>query len=287
MTEIATAMNRLVSVDGLHQTNLSGVQIFKASEYTPREPLCYQQGLLFVGQGAKRVYLDDRVYEYNPENYLALSVPLPVECETCATPDEPVILMSVDIELSTLRQIYHEVHEYSESQPRVADLAPGLFVGKTDASIQDVLLRLLTALQSPLEASLLGPGLVRELLFRVITSDAPPPLELLVQQHTELAQIDKVLNEIHETPAKEFSVELLAKQVHMSRSTFHRCFKARTCSSPIQYIKKVRLNRAHTLLSQEACRVEETAHFVGYESATQFSREFKRYFGCAPSAVRA
>ncbi|MCP4114689.1 MAG: AraC family transcriptional regulator [Desulfobacteraceae bacterium] len=283
MDEIARLMDTLSKADGLNQTPLAGVRTYKASQYQPRQPLCYEKGVIIVGQGSKRVFLGDREYEYNPDNYLVLSVPLPAECETMATPSEPLLALMVDIDLGMLGRIIGKmddridhalIGQHGKNQ--------GLFLAKAVPEIKETVLRLLRALNSTLEARVLGPGIVHELMFRIMCGENASSLYALSMRNTNLSRIDKALKQIHGNFQDPMDVNGLAGLVNMSTSAFHRAFKEVTSSSPIQYLKKVRLNKARSLLMESGMRVNEAAAGVGYESATQFSREFKRYFGHNP-----
>ena len=272
--------------EGLNRTGLSGVGVYKATEYRGREPLCYNQGVIIVGQGEKRVYVGDTVHKYNADNYLVLSVPIPAECETFATKEKPLLALLVDIEIGMLNHIINQMDEHIDhNMLDGGEKHQGIYTAGTTPAIKDVVGRLLQSLQSPLETSVLGKGLVSELLFRILCSENAASLYALAMKNTNIARIDKALKRIHSSYKEPLPVESLASLVNMSPSAFHRSFQDVTSSSPVQYIKKIRLNKARELLLDQRVRVGEAAHVVGYESATQFSREFKRYFGNSPSEL--
>lgn len=283
MDEIAELMNRLADKDGMNDTRIPGVRIYKASQYQPRQPLCYEQGVIIVGQGTKRVYLGDKVYEYNPNNYLVLSVPLPAECETEASEHTPLLSVAVDFDIGILNSIITKMDQYTDfAQIERTESHQGLFVSPITAEIRNTALRLLQALQSPPESMVIGPGIVHELIFRIICGENASSLYALAMKNTNIARVDKALKLIHGNYRDSLEVGRLAGLVNMSPSAFHRAFKEVTSSSPIQYLKKIRLDKARSLLSERGVRVNEAAMEVGYESVTQFSREFKRYFGNSP-----
>lgn len=284
MDKTAKLMAGLAGDEGWNSTELSGVRMFKASKYKGREALCYNQGIIIVGQGEKRVFIGDTVHEYNPENYLVLSVPIPAECETFATKDIPLLALTVDIEIGMLNRIINQMDEHVDHTMLAGnERHHGLYTAQVTPVIKDVVIRLLQSLQSPLEASVLGAGLVSELLFRVMCGENAASLYALAMKNTNLARIDKALKRIHSSYKEALPVDSLASLVNMSPSSFHRSFQDVTSSSPIQYIKKIRLNKARDLLLDQSVRVGEAASYVGYESVAQFSREFKRYFGSSPS----
>ena len=284
MDTIAQLMAGMAENEGLNSTELPGVGVYKASEYKGREPLCYNQGVIIVGQGEKRVFVGDTMHEYNSDNYLVLSVPIPAECETFATKEKPLLALLVDIEIGMLNQIINQMDEHIDHNLLAAgEKHQGLYTAQTTPVIKDVVGRLLLSLQSPLETSVLGKGLVSELLFRIMCSENAASLYALAMKNTNIARIDKALKRIHSSYREPLPVDSLASLVNMSPSAFHRSFQDVTSSSPVQYIKKIRLNKARELLLDQGVRVGEAATDVGYESAAQFSREFKRYFGNSPS----
>ena len=278
MDAIAESMARLAPRDGVITTELSGVRVCRMSTPILRSPLMYHQGAIIVGQGTKRVYLGEQVYEYNPDRYLVLSVPIPAECEAEPTRENPFLALAVDFDPVVIGRLVGEMGLGGESGGQ-----SGLVLAHADASFKSTLLRLLSALADPVEGKVIGPGLVRELMFRMLCGEAAPSLAALSVQTTNLSRIEKALQRIHEDFASRLDVDQLAGLVNMSPSAFHRTFKEVTASSPIQYLKKVRLDRARHLITDAHLRVGEAARRVGYESDSQFSREFKRYFGESPA----
>ncbi len=282
MTKIPDLMAKLAHEEGFNPTFIPEVKIYKRSTPQPLEPMCYKQGALFVGQGSKQVFLHGQCYEYSPDNYLVLSVTLPAECRTNPEPGEPLLLLTLDFDFALLSEIATQVHTHSHAMDQGGDTSQkGLFLARSTREIKETLTRLLTCLQSPLEASVLGRGLVKELIFRIMQGENAATLLALTVQNTNMARIDKALGRIHSDFTQTIAVERLAAMVNMSPSAFHRVFKEVTASTPLQYTKKIRLNHARALLG-EGMRVGETAQEVGYESASQFSREFKKHFGMSP-----
>ena len=283
MDSIAGLMSQLAKSEGVSETALQGIRIYKTSRHMPRQPLCYGQGIIIVGQGRKKVFLGDQTLEYNQDNYLVLTVPIPAECETNATEDEPLLSLIIDIDTWILNRIIGEMD--SDTNPDMLKQTgkhQGLFLAGATPEIKDVVLRLLRVLQSPVESKILGQGIIDELFFRIMCGENAASLYALALKNTNLSRIDKALKLIHDNYQDPMDVEKLAGLVNMSQSAFHRAFKDVTASSPIQYLKKVRLNMAKSLLTDKGIRVNEAATEVGYESPTQFSREFKRYFGNSP-----
>ncbi|MXR68949.1 helix-turn-helix domain-containing protein [Shewanella sp. JBTF-M18] len=283
MKSIAELMSELAPDEGMNDSVLPGIKLFRCSAYGARGPLCYSQGIMIVGQGKKRIYLDNRVFDYDPQNTLVMTVPMPVECETFASKEEPVLVMMIDIELAQLNRLIPIMDNHHRVPQALGESRlPGYFIAPTGEAIECSIHRLLQALQSPLEAEALGEAMVLEILYRLLALPNAAPLYALALSHTRLSRIDKALSYLHKHYAASIEVDHLAALVNMSPSAFHRCFKEVTASSPIQYLKKLRLNKAKELLQRPGVKVKQAAIEVGYESPAQFSREFKRYFSHSP-----
>ncbi|GGQ28248.1 AraC family transcriptional regulator [Shewanella litoralis] len=283
MNEIATLMAQLAPQEGVNNTHLAGVRVFRGSQYASRGPLCYSQGVLIVGQGKKRVYIEDKTFDYDRQHSLVMTVPLPVECETFASIEEPVLVLMVDINLVQLNYIVRLMDEHHQIPKDLNESRQsGFFIADSTEDMDCSVIRLLQALQSPLEAKVMGEALVLELLYRLLDSPNAAPLYALSLSHTRLSRVEKALSYIHKHYGDSVEVDTLAGLVNMSPSAFHRCFKEVTSSSPIQYVKKIRLNKARELLQLQKLKVKEVSTQVGYESTAQFSREFKRYFDQSP-----
>lgn len=286
MDDIAALMDGLAVNENMTRTALPGVRLHRHTGALPRHPLLYQKGLIIVGQGAKRVHLGGQTYLYDPDHYLALSVPLPAECEAAVRPGEPLLSMTVDIDMGALLGVIGQMDAPGQTARQTrACRRPGITTAVADAAFKQSLARLLRALTSPEETRVLGPALVRELLFRVMHGEGAAGLYALAVSNTGLSRIDKALRQIHSNYNRPFHVEELAGCVNMSTSAFHRAFKDVTALSPIQYLKKIRLNKARAMLVEDGLRAGDAARLVGYESVSQFSREFKRYFGASPARL--
>ena len=152
-----------------------------------------------------------------------------------------------------------------------------------DLAMSDAALRLVECLRSPLDAEILGPGIVREIVYRALCGPQGHLLMAMVERQGQASQINTALQWMHAHYAEPFSVARIAGDVAMSVSAFHHQFKALTGNSPVQYLKSVRLHKARALIVNEGAGAAIAATSVGYESASQFSREFKRFFGASPT----
>lgn len=287
MKTLANHLAPLALKEGCNQTALPSVTVYKASESTGRLPLCYSQGIIIVAQGQKQIHLEDKVYHYNADNYLVLTLPLPAECETKVEAGEPMYSMMVDFDMEQLTELVRlfDDHHHCNSCPKEISQAKGLYVSECDEQLKTATLRIAKALHSPLQCDALGKSLVRELLYVLLQGPQAASLFALVSHNTQLARLERVLKYLHDHYQEPLQVGQLADMANMSSATFHRNFKQMTASSPIQYVKKIRLSRAKDLLQDHSLKIKQAASEVGYESATQFSREFKRYFGESPQAM--
>ena len=284
MQSLIKQLELLAPSEGYNQTFINGVGIYRSSESAQRTPLCYSQGIIFVLQGQKRVFFDEQIYTYNPDNYLVLTVPLPAECETQLTNNNPLLSLIIDFDMPVLGELVRVFDEHGKlnSSDKMSN-AKGLFVSENTDALSCTLTRLVDCLGSKLQSDIIGKGLVREVFYHVLQGPQASPLFDLVSHNTHMSKMERTLKHLHNHYDDKLDVEQLASMANMSASTFHRNFKQITASSPIQYVKKLRLSKAKDLLQDQGIKVKQAAAQVGYESATQFSREFTRYFGISPS----
>ncbi|MEH0019681.1 MAG: AraC family transcriptional regulator [Desulfobacter sp.] len=279
-------LDRLIKKDLFTDSKLPGVRFFKCTHHIPRSPLVYDPGLFIVAQGQKTGYLGDRVFRYDANNYLVTSVPMPFECETFARKDAPFLGLYIDIDMSVLHELIGILNRGAASYGiRMGDLPKGVGSAGLDEDMGDAVVRLLKCLGSDTEARILGPGLVKEILYRALCGAQAPSLYALAAHDGNFARISQALHSIHNGYASKIDVEQLSGMAGMSVSTFHRIFKEVTLESPIQYLKKIRLNKARDYILNNRMKIYMAADSVGYESVSQFSREFKRYFGHSPADV--
>jgi len=283
VTQLVENVKALALKEGVNRTPLAGVRVYKTSRNLERAPLCYRQGVIFVVQGRKRIFIDNQGYDYNPDNYLVLTLPMAAECETLVETGKPMLSLMIDLDLGMLGEMVRVIDEFGRSSvtDKLSD-AKGMYVSRCTEHLASAVTRLTACLKSPMESSLLGQGLVREVIYHLLCGPQAAPLFSLVSYNTHLSRLEKVLNHLHGHYQESLDVDQLADMANMSTSSFHRNFRLVAASSPKQYVKKLRLNRARELLLDQGFKVKQAAAEVGYESPTQFSREFKRYFGMSP-----
>jgi AraC-like DNA-binding protein len=271
---------------GSSESRLKGVRFFKSTQPIPRKPVVYDPGICIVAKGHKIGYLGDQVFQYDANNYLVISLTMPFECETFASPEDPLLGLYIDIDMSQL----HDLIGRLGLRPEIGNngekgLPRGIGPAVLDEDMADAINRLLKSLQSETESQILGPGLVREILYRALCGTQAPILYSLAMHSGTFSQVAHALKVMQSDYAAKLDVEQLASTARMSTSAFHRAFKEITSDSPMQDLKKVRLNKAKNLMVQENMKAYSAADKVGYESSSQFSREFKRYFGQTPAEM--
>ena len=258
-------------------TPVPGLSIIVSDCPTPPQVGLYRPMLCLVLQGAKEATIGGRVLRYEQGQYFIASLDLP----TCgrvveASPERPYICLAYGIEPEHLAELLPDVPPKPEPQ------APAFAVNPASADLIDAWARLLKLLDSPADIGVLGPLCEREILYRLLKGPQGAALRQIVHAGSHLSQLRRAIGWIKEHFHEPIKVEDLAELAAMSPATFHRHFKAATAMSPLQYQKNLRLQEARRLIAttKDAAR---TAFAVGYESPSQFSREYARLFGLPPA----
>jgi AraC-like DNA-binding protein len=272
--------------DGLFESRIKGVRLFKETKPIPRQPLIYDPSICVIVQGEKTGYLGGRTFHYDANHYLVTTVTMPFECEAFLSPENPLRGLFIDIDMAQLNDLIGRLGlETDIASPPEKGLPRGIGPAVMDDDMADAVTRLLRCLHSDAEAQILGPGLVREILYRALCGTQAPVLYSLSMHSGTFSQVARVLKIMQDDYAGKLDVEQLAGKARMSPSAFHRAFKEITSDSPMQYLKKIRLAKARDLMMQENMKAYIAADKVGYESSSQFSREFKRYFNQTPAEM--
>ena len=277
MVELLSALS---TSEGLRPSILDGLQLGRSSRNTPRAPVMYEPSIYIVANGRKIGFVGSRRVVYDANNYLVLSIPLPFECETEVGEDGPLLGMSVRVDVGVVSELALKMDALRRAEDE--GCVECIRATPLDASLSTAAVRLLECLRSPVDAKVLGPGLMREITYRVLCGPQGHVLLAMLARHGQLAQIQSVLQRIHHRFSEPLNVQGLAEEAGMSVSAFHHHFKAVTASSPLQYLKSVRLHKARMLMVHDGVGAAVAADRVGYESASQFSREFRRFFGSSP-----
>jgi AraC-like DNA-binding protein len=273
-------IERLAPSEGFTASALDGVRFMRAHRPHTKSPALYEPCIGILVQGRKRIHLGRELHVWDALHYVVLSVPLPFTAETEASEQQPLLGISLRIDPLQVAELALALDEHESS----GDAAPKpLVCTPLDARLGDALLRLLEALCSPLEARILGPSILREIYLRVLTGEQGPALRAALTQRGHFGKIAKALRRIHAEYPSRLAVGTLAQDAGMSVPAFHSHFKTVTTTSPVQYIKATRLHQARMLMARDGVTAASVALRVGYESASQFSREFKRMFGRSPT----
>jgi transcriptional regulator GlxA family with amidase domain len=220
--------------------------------------------------------LESEVYLYDEEHYLSVSVPVPFRMESVASADRPLLAIYVEFDMQLAAEIATEIEQQPSGTP--AAQAKSLISSRMGPDILDVLLRLLQALTNPVETAVLGAGILRELHYRVIVGPQGGAMISALQQRGTSGKIVQSLARLRETYRSDVSVAALASDAGMSIPSYHAHFKTLTGSSPMQYVKAMRLHEARLMIARQDMGIAEVALSVGYVSPAQFSRDFKRHF---------
>lgn len=278
--QLTEKINRLKNNEKSLSTLLPDVRLLYGTQPGARTPVMYQPGIIFLFSGHKTGYINERVFHYDANEYLLLTVPLPFECETWATPEIPLAGLRLNVDGLQLQELLMDIGEDEHFQP--GESASGINSSILSDEILCAAERLLDVMERPLDARILGRQIIREILYHVLTGPRGGALLALVSRQTHFSLISKVLKRIESHYTESLSVDQLAAEANMSVSAFHHNFKSVTSTSPLQYLKSYRLHKARMLMVHDGMKASAAAMRVGYESASQFSREFKRYFGITP-----
>lgn len=277
-------LSEMATGNGFSASRLPGVKFMRADRHVPPTPVTYEPSIVIVAQGRKSGRLGDRTFVYDANNYLVLTAPLPFECETFGTPADPLLGLSVAVTPALVAELLVQI----ENAPADVHARPqAIESAAIDQALGDAAVRLLECLRSPDDARILGAQIIREITYRVLVGPLGANLRALAAPQSHFGQISRVLSRIHADYARSHDMETLAREAGMSVSTFHAHFKNVTASSPLQYLKTIRLHKARVLMVHEGLGAAAAALQVGYESASQFSREFKRHFGGTPAEIAA
>lgn len=281
LDELRTLLSRHARRDWT--TAIDGVLISKVDRPDPPAPAMSGTVLAVIAQGAKRLALGDRVYEYGAGQYLVASVDLPVTGQfTSADFDRPALGFGLTLRPSTIAELLLQARP--GDIPHVgAGVPSGIAVSDAPPALLDAVVRLLRLLDEPRDRAALAPLIEREILWRLITGEQGAAVRQLGLADSGLNHVSRAVRWIREHYAEPFRVEDVARLAGMSVSAFYRNFQAVTALSPIQFQKQIRLQEARLLLATQPGDVTGVGIRVGYENPSQFSREYRRQFGAPPS----
>lgn len=280
-TQIVKLLAAMAPREGYNLTALPDVRFLRSNRPLQQTPVLYDPGIVIVCQGCKRGYWGGKTYLYDAQHYLAVSLPVPFTMETQASVEEPLLAIYLHLDLARAADLLWELNEQGVTY---SSPARSLVASPIEPALADTVARFLHVMASPIDAAILGRAMVREIYFRVFQGAQGGALSAALGVDTPLGRIGRAIRRVHEDYAGPIDVLTLAREARMSVPTFHAHFKAATETSPMQYLKSVRLHQARLFMLRQSQTAASAANAVGYESASQFSREFKRFFGRTPRA---
>jgi AraC-like DNA-binding protein len=276
---VAEAVERHARSDGDHETAVPGLWLYRSSTPSEEHQVVYVPSLCVVAQGAKEVLVGGEVYRYDPAQSLLVSVDMPASTRVAgATADRPCLAIRVPIDPAVVGEFLAD----GSAAPPPGPPARGVGVINLEPPLLDAVRRLLGLLDAPHEIVALAPLVLREVTFRLLTGREGGRLRQIASAGAPAHRIGRAIRRLRDHFAEPLRIDALAKHVGMSPSALHLHFKAVTALSPLQYQKRLRLQEARRLMLGEGLDAGEAAFRVGYESPSQFGREYRRMFGESP-----
>jgi AraC-like DNA-binding protein len=278
--EIAKLIERYSEQDGVHPTAIPSLFLIRESIVTEPIARVNETSFCMILQGEKEVWLAEERYRYGPGNYIVASVDLPVTGQVIkASPDSPYLALKLEFTPNQILEVL------SDSDIRVGqkkNAKRAMFVSKVEPALLDAASRLARLLENPKHIPVLAPLFIKEILYWILQGPHGESLEQMAIKGSNGDRIRDVIEHIIKNYDRSFKIEELAEIANMSIASLHRHFKEVTAMSPIQFQKQLRLQEARRLLFADSTDIADVAFRVGYESQSQFSREYSRMFGCPP-----
>lgn len=279
--ELATLITRHTEAkgDGNHQTEIELLELMRDSAPTT---ICsvYRPALAIIVQGRKKLLLGQETYYYGAGQYLVVSVDLPARGFIVeATPDKPYLGFLLNLSSS---QLYELVAQIKLGKQKKEKSIRGWFVSHVELPLIDCAIRLTKLLDTPKDIPFLAPLIIHEIYYRLLTGEQGEAVRQIATSESNMQRVARAIKVIKTDFAKSLRIEELAERANMSTSSFHRHFKEVTLMSPLQYQKQLRLLEARRLMLADDVDATNAAERVGYESPSQFSREYSRMFGAPP-----
>ena len=287
LDKLKTHIENFAPQEGLNLTPLDGFGCFKSLQTISRTAAVNVPVLLVLAQGRKVCFLEDQKHIVQAGQIHIRFFPVVIDMEVNeASPQAPLLAAGLGLDLNRMAEMLSRVERIKDYTVPQIEIEPSSIVSipLTDA-ILTPLLRLFEILNSPADIAMLADGIIDEIYYRLVSNELNGSVRSLLSKRSSLLRISNAINHIHTNIGHPVSIGELADLVNMSKTTFHENFKAVMHMSPLQYVKSVKLFEAKKLI-EEGKKANEACYMVGYNSAAQFSREFKRQFGVSPSEVR-
>ena len=282
LDELAALITRFTAAgDGMHATSLRGLALARTSQPHPLQHGISTACVGMIVQGVKRVMLGDDVYLYNRGAFCAGSLDLPVSAQIVeASPERPYLSLKFELDMRELTELMLDAPGEPAAE---APTQRALFVSRIEAQVVEAFVRLVRLLEAPEDIPALEAGARREVLYRILRSSQGGRLREFAGGAGRSPRVARAVQWLRQNFHRPLRVDELAALANMSTSSFHEHFRAMTAMSPLQFQKQLRLQQARQLLLSEALDAATAGHRVGYESPSQFSREYSRLFGVPPA----
>lgn len=278
--ELTQLIDRFVSKDGVYETEIPSLYLIRQTHLSEPAYRVYKPSFCVISQGLKELFLAEKSFEYGETDYLIASMNLPVVGQIIkASPESPYLSLKLEFTQGQILEVLNESNLQINSKENGKR---ALFVGQMELTLMDAVLRLTRLLDTPKDIPFLAPLIIKEILYKLLQGPYGVTLGQIALEESSTYRISNAIETIIQNYDQPLRVEKLAEIAHMSVSTFHRNFKAVTEMSPIQFQKQLRLQEARRILLSESAGAADVAFRVGYESASQFSREYARMFGAPP-----
>jgi AraC-like DNA-binding protein len=280
LAALGKSIARLTDLGDKLVTAIPGLSLFQRDEPTQPESRMYEPRICLIAQGAKRVFLGDDTYVYGERHFLITSVNLPTVVQIIkASPEKPCLGLILKLDQREISQLMVDSN-LPLSRPQQS--SRGMATGEVTLPLLAAFQRLIDLLAEPKDIPIIAPIIQREIFYRLLTSDQGARLRQIASAGSQSQQIARAIDWLKDNFTRPLRIDDLATQVNMSTSTFHHHFRTLTAMSPLQYQKWLRLNEARRLMLIENQDAATVAFQVGYESPSQFSREYGRLFGAPP-----
>lgn len=277
---LGETIDRLTAKSPHVVTAVPALSLRRWEEPTEQTSYMHEPSLCLVAQGAKRVILGEELYTYDADNYLIASVDLPIVAQvTEASPEKPYLGLMLKLDPRMISQL---MVDSNLPLPRTQQTSRGMAVSKVTARMLGAFQRLLDLIDVPEDIPILAPLIQKEILYRLLVGDQGPRLRQMGAAGTQSHQLSQAIDWLKKNYTESLRVDDLAAHASMSTSTFHRHFRELTSMSPLQFQKRIRLHEARRMMFADHMDATSAAFHVGYESNTQFNREYSRVFGAPP-----
>lgn len=279
---LAVLIERFAPHEGPVETCCPRVNLYRL--HAPSEPshAVYEPSFCVLAQGRKRVVVGDVAHEYDQRHFFLSSIDVPVTGRVVeASPDQPYLSFRIVLDANLISEMIMECG-LAARLDAAAPLVGGMSAGAMTPQLFDAVCRMVRLLDTPDDVAIMAPLIEREILYRLLTGPQGPRLAQIARRDGRLRQVNRAIGWIKKNFDQPFSIDAVAEEARMSASALHQHFKAVTSLSPLQYQKQIRLQEARRLILVQRLDAATAGHTVGYDSPSQFSREYARLFGAPP-----